>query len=112
MERNGKISCQFRNFVFRTPPYRGTEGQTVTEDQNVFFELYRPSDEAHSEPKHFRYKPRAEIRWLMGFHPLNIIAWYRLWAFTLQILSLGGKCFLAECLMIFIIQVGSKASPA
>ena len=58
----------------------------MTEDQNVFFELYRPSDEAHSEPKHFRYKPRAEIRWVMGFHPSNIIALVRLWAFTLQIL--------------------------
>ena len=47
------------NFYFRTPPY---ENQTVTEDVNVFFELYRPSDNAYSEPKHFRYKPREEIR--------------------------------------------------
>ena len=47
-------------FYFRTPPY---ENQTVTEDVNVFFELYRPSDNAYSEPKHFRYKPREEIRY-------------------------------------------------
>lgn len=47
---------------FRTPPY---EDQTVTEDVNVFFELYRPSDNAYSEPKHFRYKPREEIRYVI-----------------------------------------------
>lgn len=67
----------------------------MTEDQNVFFELYRPSDEAHSEPKHFRYKPRAEIRWVTGFHPQILLlgADYGLWAFTLQILSVFANQF-------------------
>jgi len=54
----GDVHHQYA-IAFKTPPY---EIQTVTEDVNVFFELYRPSDNAYSEPKHFRYKPREEIR--------------------------------------------------
>ena len=45
--------------MFRTPAYKD---QNVSEDVNVFFELYRPSDAAFSEPKAFRYKPREEVR--------------------------------------------------
>merc|ERR1719346_825839 len=45
--------------AFKTPPY---EDQTVSEEVAVFFELYRPSDEATSEHKHFKYLPRQEIR--------------------------------------------------
>jgi len=66
-ERNWEADAHFTEgdvhhqyaIAFKTPPY---ENQTVTEDVNVFFELYRPSDNAYSEPKHFRYKPREEIR--------------------------------------------------
>ena len=47
------------NVMSRTPAYKD---QTVSEDVNVFFELYRPSDSAFSEPKAFRYKPREEVR--------------------------------------------------
>merc|ERR1712038_528728 len=45
--------------AFTTPPY---EDQTVTEDVQVFFELYRPSDSAFSDHREFRYKPREDIR--------------------------------------------------
>jgi len=54
----GDVHHQYA-IAFKTPAY---ENQTVTEDVNVFFELYRPSDQAFSEPKNFRYKPREEIR--------------------------------------------------
>jgi len=45
--------------AFTTPPY---EDQTVTEDVQVFFELFRPSDSAFSDHREFRYKPREDIR--------------------------------------------------
>ena len=34
----------------------------VTQDVGVFFELYRPSDGAVSDPKAFRYKPSGKTR--------------------------------------------------
>jgi len=54
----GDVHHQYA-IAFKTPAYRD---QTVSEDVNVFFELYRPSDSAFSEPKAFRYKPREEVR--------------------------------------------------
>jgi len=54
----GDVHHQYA-IAFKTPPYKD---QTVSEDVNVFFELYRPSDSAFSEPKAFRYKPREEVR--------------------------------------------------
>lgn len=54
----GDVHHQYA-IAFKTPAYRD---QTVSEDVNVFFELYRPSDTAFSEPKAFRYKPREEVR--------------------------------------------------
>jgi len=54
----GDVHHQYA-IAFKTPAYRD---QTVSEDVNVFFELYRPSDAAFSEPKAFRYKPREEVR--------------------------------------------------
>ena len=46
-------------YFYRTPAYRD---QTVAYDVGVFFELYRPSDGAFSEPKAFRYKPSEDVR--------------------------------------------------
>jgi len=54
----GDVHHQYA-IAFKTPAYKD---QTVSEDVNVFFELYRPSDTAFSEPKAFRYKPREEVR--------------------------------------------------
>merc|ERR1719450_1612029 len=54
----GDVHHQYA-IAFKTPAYKD---QTVSEDINVFFELYRPSDAAFSEPKAFRYKPREEVR--------------------------------------------------
>ena len=34
----------------------------MTQDVGVFFELYRPSDGAVSDPKAFRYKPSGKTR--------------------------------------------------
>ena len=34
----------------------------VSQDVGVFFELYRPSDGAVSDPKAFRYKPSGKTR--------------------------------------------------
>lgn len=45
--------------AFKTPAYPDT---SVEKDVHVFFELYRPSDEAISEPKAFRYKPSEDSR--------------------------------------------------
>lgn len=48
---------------YRTPAYRD---QSVTHDvNNIYFELYRPSDGAFSEPKAFRYKPSEDVRLLL-----------------------------------------------
>jgi len=54
----GDVHHQYA-IAFKAPAYKD---QTVSEDVNVFFELYRPSDSAFSEPKAFRYKPREEVR--------------------------------------------------
>jgi len=43
--------------AFKTPSYRD---DSVTESVDVYFELYRPSDEAVSEKKTFRFKPTDE----------------------------------------------------
>jgi len=45
--------------AFKTPAYHDT---LVEKEVHVFFELYRPSDEAISEPKAFRYKPSEDTR--------------------------------------------------
>jgi hypothetical protein len=45
--------------VFRTPAYRDTD---VTEEVNVYFELFRPSDEAFSDRKSFTFKPSEVAR--------------------------------------------------
>merc|ERR1712165_213562 len=54
LERLKKI-----RIVFKTPKYRDVE---VAHDVGVFFELYRPSDGAVSDPKAFRYKPSGKTR--------------------------------------------------
>ena len=41
------------------PRYRDVD---ITEDRGVYFELYRPSDGAVSEPKAFRYKQSSRVR--------------------------------------------------
>merc|ERR1712038_1227275 len=54
----GDVHHQYA-IAFKTPAYKD---QSVSDDVDVFFELYRPSDHAFSEPKAFRYKPREEVR--------------------------------------------------
>jgi len=56
--QEGDVHHQYA-IVFKTPKYRDVE---VTQDVGVFFELYRPSDGAVSEPKAFRYKPSGKTR--------------------------------------------------
>jgi len=56
--QEGDVHHQYA-IAFKTPPYRD---QTVAYDVGVFFELYRPSDGAFSEPKAFRYKPSEDVR--------------------------------------------------
>jgi len=45
--------------AFKTPRYRDVD---ITADRGVYFELYRPSDGAVSEPKAFRYKQSSRVR--------------------------------------------------
>jgi len=56
--QEGDVHHQYA-IVFKTPRYRDVE---VTQDVGVFFELYRPSDGAVSDPKAFRYKPSGKTR--------------------------------------------------
>jgi len=56
--QEGDVHHQYA-IAFKTPAYRD---QTVAYDVGVFFELYRPSDGAFSEPKAFRYKPSEDVR--------------------------------------------------
>ncbi|XP_030761906.1 nuclear factor NF-kappa-B p110 subunit isoform X2 [Sitophilus oryzae] len=46
--------------VFKTPPYKGPSD--VNQPINVFMELVRPSDNARSESKEFRYVPNNEFK--------------------------------------------------
>jgi len=56
--QEGDVHHQYA-IVFKTPKYRDID---VTQDVGVFFELYRPSDGAVSDPKAFRYKPSGKTR--------------------------------------------------
>jgi len=56
--QEGDVHHQYA-IAFKTPAYKDPN---VTQDVGVFFELFRPSDGALSEPKAFRYKPREDIR--------------------------------------------------
>jgi Rel/ankyrin family protein len=56
--QEGDVHHQYA-IVFKTPKYRDVD---VTQDVGVFFELYRPSDGAVSDPKAFRYKPSGKTR--------------------------------------------------
>jgi len=56
--QEGDVHHQYA-IVFKTPKYRDVE---VAHDVGVFFELYRPSDGAVSDPKAFRYKPSGKTR--------------------------------------------------
>jgi len=56
--QEGDVHHQYA-IAFKTPKYRDT---SVTADVGVFFELYRPSDGAVSDPKAFRYKPLDNTR--------------------------------------------------
>jgi len=57
--QEGDVHHQYA-IAFKTPAYRD---QSVTQDvNNIYFELYRPSDGAFSEPKAFRYKPSEDAR--------------------------------------------------
>lgn len=44
---------------FRTPKYKN---QNITQPVNVFIELVRPTDDARSESRHFRYIPNSDVR--------------------------------------------------
>ncbi|XP_047109637.1 nuclear factor NF-kappa-B p110 subunit isoform X1 [Schistocerca piceifrons] len=68
-EEDNEIWCDFGKFseldvhhqyaiVFRTPPYRDTE---ITDNVNVYLQLYRPTDGDCSEPIQFSYKPSDRI---------------------------------------------------
>jgi len=60
--QEGDVHHQYA-IAFKTPAYRD---QSVTHDvNNIYFELYRPSDGAFSEPKAFRYKPSEDVRLLL-----------------------------------------------
>jgi len=56
--QEGDVHHQYA-IAFKTPPYKDL---SASQDVGVFFELYRPSDGAFSEPKAFRYKPSEESR--------------------------------------------------
>jgi len=56
--QEGDVHHQYA-IAFKTPAYKD---QNVTQDIGVFFELFRPSDGAFSEPKAFRYKPAEDVR--------------------------------------------------
>jgi len=56
--QEGDVHHQYA-IVFKTPKYRDVD---VTQDVGVYFELYRPSDGAVSDPKAFRYKPSGKTR--------------------------------------------------
>jgi len=56
--QEGDVHHQYA-IVFKTPKYRDVN---VSQDVGVFFELYRPSDGAVSDPKAFRYKPSGKTR--------------------------------------------------
>jgi hypothetical protein len=48
-----------KELFFRTPAYRDV---SATEEINVYFELFRPSDEAFSDRRAFTFKPSEEAR--------------------------------------------------
>eukprot|EP00092_Neocalanus_flemingeri_P044045 GFUD01048705.1.p1 GENE.GFUD01048705.1~~GFUD01048705.1.p1 ORF type:complete len:778 (-),score=189.68 GFUD01048705.1:74-2407(-) len=56
--QEGDVHHQYA-IAFKTPAYKDL---TTANDVGVFFELFRPSDNAFSEPKAFRYKPSEDVR--------------------------------------------------
>ena len=87
--------------------YRDVE---VAHDVGVFFELYRPSDGAVSDPKAFRYKPSGKTR--LGkrarLEPALAIRWDHLMRKTLMMIVM---VMLMMMMMLLIVMVMGTSLP-